>query len=209
MMATSTITTETSLVPTGLFPFFKLPAELRDEVYALVLTSPIHKAPHPRCKHNSLRLSPAILRVSRRVHDECVHHLYSTSFCAHPSLLTSLPYHSHPAYPVLASRYVSFIRHWHISVRLDVDPNWSKDEITSAFSGADSLEVEVWEASYRGGDLLVLERFCEVRGVKKAIVAGSLPEDMASWLMARMQSGADGEVAKWAGKSWNAWEHDR
>ena len=69
--------------------------------------------------------------------------------------------------------------------------------------------MDVWEASFRGGDLLVLERFSDIRGVKKARIVGSVPDDMASWLVATMQSSANGEVVRWAGKSWNAWEHDR
>lgn len=100
------------------------------------------------------------------------------------------------------------IRKWHICIRLDCDPNWSKDQVTQAFSGMEALEVELWEASFGGAGMKVLEGFWDVRGVGKAKVSGMVRPRMARWLEGVMESSIGKEVENWeeneGGEKWNA-----
>jgi len=67
-------------------------------------------------------------------------------------------------------------------VRLDTDPRFTASEVSAAFSGAESLEVEVWQAEYGSVDLRVLKLFEGVRGVRRARVCGSVGGKYARWL---------------------------
>lgn len=91
-------------------------------------------------------------------------------------------------------------------VRLDCDTRYTKEDVTKAFSGMDSLTVEVYESSYKANGLHLLEKFSEIRGVGKAVVEGSVPDDMAAWLAQAMQSDIGKEVPMWECIDWNAWE---
>ena len=114
--------------------FLQLPAELRDSIYALVLTPP--HIPHLRrlatrglCSDYilpSLNLSPALLRTCRQVHDEATSILYGANqFASHPSLLTAMPYLISPRRPITDGSGRWRIKKWYIHLRLDVDPRFT------------------------------------------------------------------------------------
>lgn len=84
------------------------------------------------------------------------------------------------------------IKRWYVQVRLDADARWTKDDVTEAFSGAEELEVEVWQAMFASADLRVLRLFEGVRRVKKARVSGSVGPAYRKWLESAMMS--EGEV---------------
>jgi hypothetical protein len=187
-----------SASPAKPFPFLLLPPELRNEVYRL-LFDPLKES--ERFANRS-----SIAAVCRQIHDEVIPYLYSLHFFAHPNLLTDFPYFCQYGNNIWSPRYLPLIRNWRLNVRLDCDPKWSKDDVTKAFSGMQSLTVNFWVASFRAGDLNVLERFSGIRGVVKANVTGAVPPDVATWLMAAMESPADGVVGVWENITWNAWE---
>ena len=171
--------------------FLRLPAELRDQIYASLLTFP--------------HISPSILVVSRLTYRECLPHLYvRNTFKAHPALLTSLPHLLRPCHPLTAPALIALIRRFRISVRLDVDPVWSKEAVAKAFSGLEMLEIEVWQASFGSCGVGVLEAFGAVRGVAIAKVSGCVSGGFARWLEALMMG--DEAVHEWEGERWNGWE---
>lgn len=51
-----------------------------------------------------------------------------------------------------------------------------------AFTGAEALELEVWQGSYRGAGEGVLWVFEGVRGVREGKVGGSVGGGYARWL---------------------------
>ncbi|KAF2649277.1 hypothetical protein K491DRAFT_708263 [Lophiostoma macrostomum CBS 122681] len=180
-------------------PLFRLPAELRNEIYTYLLCpdalSPAQLAHQTKTKDLSVRgfnqtstptstpLSPAILSTCQRIHIEAHPLLYTTPiFHAHPSLLTSLPHLHTPARPVLYPRVASQIRRWQISLRLDTDPRFSAQQAAAAFSGAEYLEIRVWQAQFEACDWSVLRLFVGVRGVRRARVGGSVDAELAAWL---------------------------
>lgn len=67
---------------------------------------------------------------------------------------------------------------------MDAGPGFTREEAKKAFSGLDDVDIEVWQASYRGAGRDVLELFEDVRGVKRARVSGSTSgfEEYAQWL---------------------------
>lgn len=67
-------------------------------------------------------------------------------------------------------------------MRLDVDHGFSKTQVSDAFSGAEELEIEVWQAMFGAADLTALRLFEGVRGVMKAKVSGSVGRGYAAWL---------------------------
>ncbi|MCJ1380042.1 hypothetical protein MMC17_003145 [Xylographa soralifera] len=187
---------DTHLTP---FPFLSLPGELRNAIYALLLTPTLSTPSHPS-HHPQHHLTPSLLRVSHLLHTESAPFLYAHSFRAHSSLLTSFPHFADPARPLTSRFYISLIRKWRISVRLDTDPNWSKRQVTDAFTGVEELRVDVWEASFGAAGVRVLEGFWGVRGVGKARVRGCVERGMGSWLERVMQSETGAEVAAWNGE---------
>lgn len=170
-----------SLKP-AMSPLLALPAELRNEIYIHLLTSSYVPAIRRISTRGyvsdyvlpSLRLTPALLRTCRQIYDEALSVLYGHNiFAAHPSLLASLPYLVSPRRPVTSGAGLGKIRKWYISVRLDVDPKFDAEKARIAFSGAEELEIDVFQAMYGSCDFSVLELFNEVRGVGKAKVIGS------------------------------------
>lgn len=82
------------------------------------------------------------------------------------------------------------IRKWYINVRLDVDPKFSAEGAKKAFSGAEELEIDVFQAMYGSCDFSVLELFSGVRGVGRAKVSGSTGcGKYAEWLEGVMMKG--------------------
>ncbi|KAF2011250.1 hypothetical protein BU24DRAFT_326445, partial [Aaosphaeria arxii CBS 175.79] len=179
--------------------FFRLPAELRNEIYKALLcpdTPSPFAITHPSKQHTAaddlsvrgfnqpstpnIHLSPAILSTCRRIHAEALGLLYAhNTFHAHPSLLNTLPHLASPSRPVLYSRVSGLINRWQISLRLDTDPRFTKEKVTAAFSGAEYLEIRVWQAQFEACDFAVLRLFTGVRGVGLARVGGSVDEGVA------------------------------
>lgn len=171
--------------------FFRLPMELRIQIYEELLCmntiNPKHLAEYDYRPYEAGMLHPAILSTCHKIHDEAVDLLYTPHiFCAHPSLLTSLPHLTTPAKPVLFPAVLSKIKRWHLSIRLDTDPRFTTAQATAAFSGAEFLDIRVWQSMYDGVDCSVLKLFMGVRGVKIARVGGSANKELARWLESRM-----------------------
>jgi hypothetical protein len=171
--------------------FFRLPAELRNQIYEDLLcpSTPSIKdlshTDHPRT--STPQLYPSILSTCRKIHEEATDLLYTTHvFNAHPSLLTSLPHLTSSAQPVLYPTVLSKIRRWQLTIRLDTDPRFTMAQATAAFSGAEYLEIKMWQSMFDGCDSSMLRLFLGIRGVKVARVTGSANAEMARWLEKRM-----------------------
>ncbi len=93
-----------------------------------------------------------------------------------------------PCRKVTASFGLEMIRRFHIRVRLDCDPFYEAEAVKKAFSGADSLEVEIFRSSWGMGGYDALEGYTNVRGVRKARVHGSVGAGFAEWLEWVMQA---------------------
>lgn len=174
--------------------FFRLPTELRLQIYGELLCKNTVSKKHLveygyRHEHEVGALYPEILSTCRKAHDEAVDLLYTTHvFCAHQSLLTSLPHLITSASPVLYPAVLSKIKRWHLTIRLDTDPRFTTEQATAAFSGAEFLDIRVWQSMFDGADSSVLKLFMGVRGVKVARVGGSANKELARWLEERMMS---------------------
>ena len=195
------------------FPFLKLPPELRNEIYCLLLTNttPIKPCTHRRYGYDSqepqISISASILRVSKQAYFESMPLLYSLNrFQAHPSLLNGLPFFADSYRPVISSYCSSFIRRYHMAVRLDNDPPWTSEDVARAFSGVEELVLEGWQASFGGCDNSNLMAFSSVRGVGKAKVHGSgLSPAFTRWLEKTIES-SEGEEAIPHTTEWHIWE---
>lgn len=134
-------------------PFFRLPAELRNQIYALLLAptacpnfSKLVSSPRLPPVPTRGSLHPAILRTCARIHCEATSFLYTPHvFTAHPSLLNSLPHLESSASPVIAASALARISRWTLTLRLDTDPRFSAQAATEAFSGAEFFELRVWQ----------------------------------------------------------------
>jgi hypothetical protein len=178
--------------------FFRLPAELRNQIYEELLcpttpnikelAQPEYHLPAPPTLH------PAILSTCRKIHEEANDLLYTTHiFHAHPSLLASLPHLTTSANPVIYPAVLSKIRRWQLTIRLDTDPRFTMSQATAAFSGAEYLEIRVWQSMYNGCDSSVLRLFLGIRGVQVAKVGGSANKELAKWLEKRMMGPVEKE----------------
>ncbi|KAI0618700.1 hypothetical protein TUN199_09314, partial [Pyrenophora tritici-repentis] len=137
--------------------FFRLPAELRNQIYEELLCAgtPSSKAlatdPINAVAGKSTPVYPAILSTCKRIHEEAQDLPYTTHiFNAHASILTSLPHLISPAKPVLNTTHISKIRRWKLNLRLDTDPRFSAKSVTAAFTGAEYLEIHVWQSMFNG-----------------------------------------------------------
>lgn len=79
-------------------------------------------------------------------------------------------------------------------MRLDTDPRFSAQQAAAAFSGAEYLEIRVWQSMFDGCDASVLRLFLGVRGVRVARVTGSVNAELARWLERRMMSPVEKSV---------------
>ena len=174
--------------------FFRLPAELRNEVYKELLcpSTPKLKELAQSVHHTSTTptaVYPAILSTCRKIHEEAADLLYTTHvFHAHSSLLTSLPHLTSSANPIVCPSVLAKIKRWQLTIRLDTDPRFTMAQATAAFSGAEYLEIRVWQSMFDACDSTVLGLFMCVRGVKVARVHGSTNPELASWLEDRMMA---------------------
>ena len=69
-----------------------------------------------------------------------------------------------------------------------------------AFEGAETLEVEVFRASWGVGGYEALEGYWGVRGVGRARVWGSVGEGFARWLEGCMEGREGSVVEGWMGE---------
>lgn len=105
------------------------------------------------------------------------------------------------------------IRHFFLHVRLDVDPRFSRAQVTESFDGIESLEIEVFQAMYGSCDFSNLRLFEGVRGVGRAVVKGSIGDgNYARWLEISLMTPEGVDVPRysqtWVGgsESWKAWQ---
>ncbi|KAF1978767.1 hypothetical protein BU23DRAFT_412932, partial [Bimuria novae-zelandiae CBS 107.79] len=197
--------------------FFRLPAELRNEIYTALLCpdagnfkSLTEKANDLSVRHynqtsTSTSLHPAILSTCRRIHDEATSLLYAPhTFYAHPALLTALPHLTSSAKPVLYPSVISLISRWQICLRLDTDPRFTAAQAVAAFSGAEYVEIRVSQAQFDACDFAVLKLFTGVRGVQFARVGGDVDAELARWLEGQMmlprEMCRENEACLWKGK---------
>ncbi|KAJ4310970.1 hypothetical protein N0V94_008173 [Neodidymelliopsis sp. IMI 364377] len=182
-------------------PFFRLPAELRNQIYEDLLcagtprrlidleTTPRIPTPSPTY--------PAILSTCKKIHEEAADLLYTTHvFHAHQSLLTSLPHLMATSHPVLYPTVLNKINRWQLTVRLDVDPRFTAAQATAAFSGAEFLELNVRQSTFEACNAAVLKLFTGVRDVKVCRVKGSVDDGLARWLEELMMSPKETEDGK-------------
>ena len=96
-------------------------------------------------------------------------------------------------------------------MRLDADSGFSKAQVSDAFSGAEELEVEVWQAKFASADLAVLRLFEGVRGVGRARVSGSVGRGYAAWLEGVMIADYGSVVGERTegeeGRMYDVWTH--
>ncbi|EMC97908.1 hypothetical protein BAUCODRAFT_66757 [Baudoinia panamericana UAMH 10762] len=198
-------------------PLLTLPPELRNIIWHCLLVQTRDESSRPPD-----RFCASVLRTCKQIHYEGTEILYGENvFLAHPSLLATLPsflLRSKPNRiclpPVTTPRLTNIIRRYFIHVRLDTDPRFSRSQVEESFSGAEELEIEVFQAMYGSCDFSVLNLFEGVRGVGKAVVQGSVGDGRyADWLARCMMSEPGSTVPAYSekyiggSKVWSAWQH--
>ncbi|KAK4154610.1 hypothetical protein C8A00DRAFT_32647, partial [Chaetomidium leptoderma] len=176
------------------------PRETQQTIYRCSYAhSPTQNNTTTKRSQNKPTLHPQILAVNTQTHQEATPILYShNTFAAHPIHLTTRPtlYHPYcsPCKPVTTPnlrKNPNQIKKWHLRLRLDVPPPtptttpssssssnpppppWNKTTITTAFSNADSLTLDLWSGTFTGGvGVDVLRQFEGVRGVRRVRVVG-------------------------------------
>jgi hypothetical protein len=103
-------------------PFFRLPAELRNQIYEELLCASTPRSKdlptHHYCSSRTPSVYPDIMSTCKRIHDEATDLLYTTHiFHAHPSLLTAMPYLLSPGKPVLNAEGLKKIKRWQLTLR--------------------------------------------------------------------------------------------
>ena len=178
-------------------PFQDLPAEIRNQIYHLLLThkTPIltissHKLGPP--SPTLLGLHPNLLLTCKKIYKEGSSILYSENmFQAHPTFLTDSIFALDPSRPIGNAHLVAQIRCFHIRVRLDCDPYYTPEAVRKAFSGLENLQIEVFRSSFGLCGYDALDGFAGVRGVKRAKVYGSIDPIYARWLEELMEKNED------------------
>lgn len=174
--------------------FLDLPGEIRNQIYTSLLILPSISQPRPL---GDPPLYPQILSTCRKIHLEASQILYgSNTFLAHPQLLSSMPRLRLYCDTISSSSLISMISKYHIRIRLDCDPNFTREKAEIAFSGVEELTIEVFQAQFGSSDYKVLKLFEGVRGVRKVKIYGSVtlfPEYVA-WLKEVMMTPIGMEV---------------
>ncbi|KAL6709098.1 hypothetical protein ACN47E_001914 [Coniothyrium glycines] len=166
-------------------PFFRLPAELRNQIYTSLLCP---DAPHAATLHAYKSkgprqpVYPAILASCRRIHSEAGAMLYENIFSAHPALLTQSPHLASSARPLRSASAIDRVKRWQLIIRLDTDTRFGQEDATNAFSGAEYLDIKLRQSMYDGVDAGALRLFTGVRGVGVARVSGCCDGELARWL---------------------------
>jgi hypothetical protein len=181
--------------------FLSLPVELRLKIYRFLLVI-ARPSPGPESQALSVdRPHPAILRACKQIHGEATPVLYGENiFFAHYAMLTSFPLLRGWFQPVKCTEPAKRIRRWWLRVRLDAGLPFAittrgnsstQTKLAEAFSGAEELVLELWQAMFKGMPAsTVLQYFEAVRGVRKVRIFGSIIgyEDYVAWLEKTMQS---------------------
>jgi hypothetical protein len=165
-----------------------LPGEIRNQIYHELLVLPWLST--SKSLHDYI-IYPEILQICRKIHEEAKQILYGcNTFLAHPNLLSSMPRLRQRFSTFGHAHLISMIRRYHISVRLDCDPNFSAKKAQEAFTGVEELTLEVFQAQFWSSDYKVLKLFEGIRGVKKARIYGSVQAfpDYVYWLERAMMA---------------------
>lgn len=95
-----------------------------------------------------------------------------------------MPYLISPRRPITDGPGRWRIKKWYLHLRLDVDPRFTSSQLKQAFSGAEELEIDVFQPAYGSSDISNLELFEDIREVGKVRVTGSscVDADYARWL---------------------------
>lgn len=176
----------------------KLPGEVRNYIYGLLLIAPPPGTPRPL--GSNLQIHPQILIVCRQVHHEAAAVLYGkNTFIAHYSLLSSLPQLRRWQHPITCSTLISMIRRYHIYVRLDCDARFTAEMARDAFTGKEELTIEVFQSQFDSSDHTVLRLFEEVREVHRARIFGSITAfpEYTYWLENVMMSPKDESMTEY------------
>lgn len=185
-----------------------LPPELRNQIWQNLLVqrydkkklqnllSPPSPTEDKACIHRrNSRFCANILRTCKQINAEGTPILYGENiFSAHRNLLASLPsfvlhLQQQPIClpPVTNNGVTHLIKRFHIFVRLDTDPRFSRSQVEDSFNDAEELRIDVFQAMYGSCDFGVLNLFEGVRGVKNVRIDGSLGDGRyADWLASAM-----------------------
>ena len=182
----------------SIFPFLQLPLELRLEIYAYLLILPenaVYNYNYYTHRANTAHttLCPQILLVNWQINCEATDLLYKkNTFLAHPSLLTAFPRLPPLPNPVSSQVAASQIRRVRLRLRLDWDLPFKAEDVKSALSGMERVEIQIVQKTFLGvgcGNLKVLEG---VRGVGEVKIWGSTTgfEKYVHWLEETMMKPA-------------------
>jgi hypothetical protein len=179
--------------------FLTLPIEIRYDIYARLLCVPDYSSFSPSHVTSKDTVHANILLANRQINNEATAFLYhDNTFLAHPSLLTSFPRLRPHTHPVTSSAVLPRIRKFHLSLRLDCDPNFDAAAAEKSFSGLDELTVHVSQTSFLGIGCANLRRFEGVRGIGRVAIVGSTTgcEEYVAWLRDAMMSEPGTQVAE-------------
>lgn len=197
-----------------------LPAELRINIWQLVLVQDARKNAYKQPGRS--RFCANVLRTCKQINLEGTPILYGENiFSAHTNLLATLPAFllqvqpsRVPLRPVVCPRVAKLIRRFHVFVRLDTDPRYSKRQVEESFNGVEELQIDVFQAMYASSDFSVLRLFEGVRGVGKVTIMGSLGDGKyADWLARCMEMPIGASITPYYEKyvggvpCWDAWTH--
>jgi hypothetical protein len=176
--------------PYGPPTLLTLPLELRLQIYNHLLTYTELSEADCSPKGYKPQVHPAILSVCRQTHAEAHELLYTrNTFQAHDALLTGFP-RLRPGYGgfVTSGAMAGLVRRFALRVRLDVKPRFTRAAAAASFSGAERLDLDVWQAQFRCAGRDVLSLFEDVRGVGRVAVTGSVGgfETYVRWLECQM-----------------------
>ena len=191
-------------------PLLSLPAELRSEILLLVLVhqqhTPLfplagHLARDPRRAPQPTRFCANVLLTCKQLNTEGTPILYGSNiFSAHESLLASHPRfllqtqpHRIALSPVTSARAIGLIKRFYMHVRLDTDPRFTAAQVRESFSGAEELEIEVFQSMYDSCDYGTLMLFEGVRGVGRAVVYGSVGDGQYARYLQDVMMKAEGQ----------------
>jgi hypothetical protein len=175
--------------------YLNLPGEVLNQIYRFLLTVPPPGT--PRILGVNPSLHPQILAVCRKTYREGREILYGlNTFIAHPYLLSNMPQLRRWSNPIISTELIAMIRRYHIYVRLDCDARFSAEAARDAFTGVESLTVEVFQAQFGSSNNEALKPLEKIRAVRTARVFGSVTgfPEYAAWLENAMMSSEGCEV---------------